>query len=370
MRKIVIILIALLSVMILGLCVLLGLGLSGRLSLGRVDLRRGGAYRLVQEKEFPAAEIESIRVEYTKNGNDVAVYLAEGDSVIVREYANYEAAESDLAQMRQQGGKLTVKGPRQNTFFLFSFHFSINSYNYTEIYLPAEYAGSLDISTVSGDIDVERDLLLEGELVLSSTSGNIDADTRNMKAKNCRIESVSGDVSLSAIEAGTADISTTSGDIRVEKADARTSLSCSSISGEIKIYTLKTDEADVSSTSGDIWIESAEAAATCSTTSGNISILSGTGARKLSSSSGDIWVDGLSGDVSVDTISGDVRLGLPADFSAEFEAGTTSGDIDTFFDEDLSYSKKGNHAQGTMGGGMYKIRLGTTSGDIRVVNGR
>lgn len=362
MKNVKIALIAVLSVMILGLCVLLGMGIGGRIGRfgGAGNTRWGGSYRLVQEQEFPMEGINNIRIEYTKSGNDVTVYEAEGNSVIVREYANYDAAGGELAEIKSQGGKLTVKGPRRANTFI-----SINKFIYTEIYLPADYSGELNIGTVSGEISITMDLSLEGELNLASTSGDINTYTQNIRAKKINVASTSGELRLSVLEAGELNASTTSGDIRIEKAD--TFVTCSSTSGEITVSG-GTGNRKISSTSGDVRVEGLSGNVSVNTSSGEINVSGDKGCGSANSTSGDVFLSlaELSGDISVNTSSGEVKLELPRESSLEFEASTSSGDIDTFFDESLSFSKKGNHAAGTVGSGGNKIKITTTSGDVRV----
>lgn len=354
-------LIAVLSVMILGLCVLLGYGISG--GFGRFGVSGagwGGPYKLVQEREFPVEEINSIRIAYTKSSNDVAVYEAEGDSVIVREFANYEAADRELAEIKLQSGNLTVKGPRRANGFI-----NINRHIYTEIYLPAGYSGELNIGTVSGDISISTDLSLKEALNLASTSGDMYTYSQNIKATKINAASTSGEIRLSVLEADEVIVSTTSGDIRIEKAD--TFVSCASTSGEITVSGGAGDRR-ISSTSGDIWVKEASGRISVSTTSGEINVSGSEGCGSIGSTSGDVFFSlaELSGDISINTSSGEVTMELPKAVSLEFEAGTSSGEIDTFFDEALSFSKKGNHAAGTVGSGGRKLEITTTSGDVRI----
>ncbi|MCM1191509.1 MAG: DUF4097 domain-containing protein [Butyrivibrio sp.] len=352
-------LIAILCVIILGLCVLLGYGISGR--FGRAgSVSWGGRYQLVQEQEIPLKDVEDIRIEYTKSGNDVAVYEAEGDTVIIREYANYEAAGRELAQIKLQSGKLTVKGPRRTNSFI-----SINRDIYTEIYLPAGYSGRLNIGTVSGEISLSMDLTLEGELNLASISGDINTYSQNIKAKKINAASTSGEIRLSLLETEEVNVSTTSGDIWIEKADAP--VSCASTSGEITVSG-GTGNRDVDSTSGDIWVKELSGRISVDTTSGEINVSGDSGYGSMGSTSGDVFLSlaELSGDISVSTSSGEVTMELPKEASLEFEAGTSSGEIDTFFDDALSFSRKGNHAEGTVGSGGLKIEIITTSGDVRI----
>lgn len=358
-------LIIVLSIVILGLCVLLGFGLSGRVPGGRVS----GAgnwevrYRMVQEQEFSGDDVHSIRIEYTKSSNDVLLYEAEGDSIIVREYASYEPDNGELAQMKCQSGTLTVRGPRRNDVFSFLPH--VNKYIYTEVYIPADYSGELKIDTVSGEISIAMDLLLEGDLNLASTSGDIYASSQNLKAPKMNVSSTSGEIRLPVLEADEINMSTTSGDISVREAGAF--VSCSSTSGEI-IISGGTGDRRLSSTSGDVRVDGLSGGISVNTTSGEILIRGERGDGSLESTSGDVLfsVEELTGDISVNTSSGEVILELPETVSLDFEASTASGEINTFFDGNLSFSKKGNHAAGTVDGGERNARITTTSGDVTV----
>lgn len=357
-------LIAILSVMILGLCVLLGYGISRRFggaggsAGGTVDW--GGSYRMVQEQEFSLADVGDIHIEYTKSGNDVSVYEAEGESVIVREYANYEAADGELAQIKCQDGKLTVKGPRRASTF-----FNMNRNIYTEIYLPAGYSGQLYIGTVSGDISISMDLSLEGELNLASTSGEIYTNSRKIRAKKINVSSSSGEIHLSVLEADEVNASSTSGDIWIEKAD--TLVSCSSSSGDITVSS-GTGNREISSTSGDVWVKELSGSISVSTSSGEINISGDRGCGSMGSISGDVYLSlaELSGDIFVDTSSGEVTMELPKEASLKFKADTSSGEINTFFDTVLDFSKRRNHAEGTVGSGERKMEITTTSGDVTI----
>ncbi len=353
-------LIAILSVMILGLCVLMGYGISGRFGGAGGIVSWGGRYQMVQEQEFSLEDVGDISIEYKKSGNNVTVYEAEGESVIVREYANYEAADRELAQIKCQGGKLTVIGPRRtNTFF------NMNRDIYTEIYLPAGYSGQLTIKAVSGDISISMDLSLEGELNLESTSGDLYTNSQNIRAKKINAISTSGEIHLSVLEADEVDVSTTSGDIWIEKADAL--VSCSSTSGEIEVSG-GTGNREISSTSGDVWVKELSGSISVSTSSGEINISGDRGCGSMGSTSGDVYLSlaEISGDIFVDTSSGEVTMELPKEASLEFEAGTTSGEINTFFDDVLNFSKRGDHAEGTVGSGEREMEITTTSGDIRI----
>lgn len=109
---------------------------------------------------------------------------------------------------------------------------------------------------------------------------------------------------------------------------------------------------EIQTSSGEVWIKAQEGSGSISTTSGDINL-------KLSR---------LAGSLNMDSSSGMVQIGIAADNAFDFRADTSSGDIETFFDDDLSFSKKGNSAHGIYGDneGGSSVVVRTTSGDVWV----
>lgn len=239
-------------------------------------------------------------------------------------------------------------------------------------------AGEIHIKTTSGDVNLKE---LTGETVIESSSGYLT------------IGSITGDTQLK----------TSSGDMNIKEIVGETKTESSS--GYLMIETL-TGDAQIKTTSGDVNIQHMDGDIQVTTTSGYVRILEGDGGRSVSTSSGDITVEGTgenfrlntqSGDVqitvqkgegNIETSSGDVQLGmeelagtlninsssgyvrikLSAENEFEFVANTSSGDIMTFFDSDLTFSSRKDHAQGTYGDNAQgnQVEIQTTSGDIRV----
>lgn len=339
MKGLKITLIAVLSVVVVGLCVLLGYGLSRRDS-ARWEILSSNA-ELVQEKEFSVEDIDKLDIHYDKSSNDVTIYESDGSTVIVREFANFEVKDSELADIRLSGSTLSVKGPKRTNNMI-----NVNRYMYTEIWLPAGYEGEISVKTVSGEISVDRELSLQQKLKLSSTSGDIT--TKNVAAEQVMIASTSGEVRAGELTAKEIEISTTSGEVTVSDG-----------SGERK----------VSTTSGDIRISGIDSKFSVSSTSGEVTLEGQSGFGTIGTTSGDtrLSVARLTGDLDINTSSGEVTLQLSRDESLQFKANTGSGTISTFFDDVLSFSKKGDRAEGSIGNdSKNKVTVTTTSGDIRV----
>lgn len=357
MKGLKITLIAVLGVVVVGLCVLLGYGLS-RGDSARWEILSSNA-ELVQEKEFSVEDIDKLNILYDKSGNDVTIYESDGSTVIVREFANFAVKDSELAEIKLSGSTLSVKGPKRVNNMV-----SVNRYMYTEIWLPAGYEGEISVKTVSGEISVDRELSLQQKLKLSSTSGDIT--TKNVAAEQVMIASTSGEVRTGELTAKEIEISTTSGDIRLDKAAGR--LLATSTSGEVTVSD-GSGERKVSTTSGDIRISGIDSKFSVSSTSGEVTLEGQSGFGTVGTTSGDtrLSIAQLTGDLDISTSSGEVTLQLSRDESLQFKANTGSGTISTFFDDVLSFSKKGDRAEGSIGNdSKNKVTVTTTSGDIRV----
>ena len=397
MKKMQIALIGIIGAMMVFLCVALGVSLSrGIPSAG------GGNYSLVQEKKFPAQDIRSLKIDYGKGSSgstDVLFYQGTGDEIIIREYMNYEPKQSQLSTIEQSGGELRIQGAGHRFFSFVSIGFRGA---YTEVYLPAGFAGDMEaltVKTISGEISSEIGLTARGGFLASTTSG--DMLFPEVQAEKIQVSSTSGDIRLDSALAEKQDISTTSGDITVEQARGETkisstsgeirvsalegplrtsttsgditlgqvtgSIALSTTSGEIRLEEAKGDF-DAESTSGDIRVESLEGSFRMSATSGELSVSRASGFGTAHSVSGDIriFLDELQGGLDISTTSGDVSLQLPKTASLSLHFSSTSGECVTFFDEELSFNKKGNKAEGQHGGGEHSIDVSTVSGDLSI----
>lgn len=414
MKGIKIVLLVMLCILTALLCGIFAYGMSGH-NIYRAFL--GGYYEhergyvgmhLVFEEEVPIDGIDSISVSYSMNSNDVYLYEGQGDMLTIKEYNKVELNENELSTVSANGSKLEIKGKRRSSrrVGLGFFHFGYSG-GYTEVWLPASYKGELALTTSSGDITSEMDLVLEKDLKASSTSGEITMP--DVIASNVSLGCTSGNVRIENIEtnrngtAGDINIATTSGDITVKQLVGETNIGSSS--GYVNAETI-TGNVQIATTSGDITVQHIDGNATVGSSSGYTKIMEGRGNRSVTTSSGDVMIDGadglwkiyttsgevwvkgkndngsiettsgnvsleiveLNGTLDIHTRSGYVNMKLLKDSAFDFSADTTSGDIDTFFDDNLKFSKRGNSAQGTYGQNSQgnSIRIGTTSGDVRI----
>ena len=389
MRNLKIGLLVALCILLVFLCGIFAYGMTGhniyRIFRGGYDDRSYAGMHLVLEKEVPMEGIDSISISYGKNSNDIYLYEGQGDVLTIKEYNEADLNENELSTVSVKGSRIEVKGKKRSSrrigagFFRFGY-----GGGYTEVWLPASYKGELALATSSGDITSEMDLVLERDLSAASTSGEI---------------------TMPDVMAGNVSLSSTSGDIMVKQLTGETNIA--STSGYVNVETI-TGNAQIATTSGDITVQHIDGNAVFNSTSGNAKIMEGGGGRSVSTSSGDVTIDGAdgswqiyttsgevrvkgqndngsiettSGDVSlevvelsgildINTSSGSVNMKLLQDSAFDFSADTASGNIDTFFDDDLNFSKRGNSAQGTHGQNPQgnSIRIGTTSGDVRIMS--
>ena len=302
-------------------------------------------YRKALEVEVPAERIDSLNFLFDKNSNDIYFYQNDSEHIYIEEYVNWELSEKEETKVTEANGVLTLDSPKRDNGIM---NLGINNRSgYVNVYLPESYKGNMKIETVSGDIDTEMDFILgdRAKFKASSTSGDILL--LKLEAGNVDISSVSGDVDADAI-IGATDISTTSGDIDV---------------------TAITGDCNTSTVSGDITFNSVMGKADFSTTSGDVRAEDLSGEGKVNTVSGDIRMHFIKvdGDIYVSTTSGIVDIYIPENMTVDFDASTTSGSIETFFDDVLSFNKKGNHASGTYGDGeAIRMDISSVSGDVSV----
>lgn len=349
MRSTKIVLIVILCGFVAFLCGVLGLFLvrqevgSGKSALLGSNESILNTYQLVLEKEIDSEGIENITVDYGMNSNDVMIYQATGEKIVVKEYLNFISDESYQSTVEQSGNSLIIRG-KQRTNSVVS-GITLQKNGYTEIYLPEIVFKSLIVTTLSGDAVSDLAITVDDRFSVSSTSGDIRFG--NLKADTVRFESASGDIHIQGVD-GNVNAVSTSGDIHV---------------------TGEQGDRIISSVSGEIFLEGVNGFFQLCTTSGDIHVRDGSGYGEVSTVSGDanISLKELTKSLSADTTSGDVICRLPEDASFSFEFNSTSGSCRTFFDDILSYNKKRDYAVGTYGdNSSVQVRVSTISGDLSI----
>ena len=200
----------------------------------------------------------------------------------------------------------------------------------TTLLLQVPLQASLDIDSVSADIDIDG--VAPGDLQIDSVSGDIVIAAAPRRA---RIQSVSGDQRL------------TLNSPRV---------SSESVSGDVVLNGRLKAEVSVETTSGDIRIDSRGEALR----SLRLNSVSGNADARIALAPG--------GEVQTETVSGDVRLVLPRSLSARVDASSFSGDLEAPGAKvDKQEYGPGSSLEHRYGSGDGEIHVETFSGDAELV---
>ena len=241
-----------------------------------------------QSRSF-SADTAAIRVE--PGSADVRLYPVSGDEIVLTWYDS----EGQRFRIDDAGGGLAVRRESTGKSWAFSIHLWGNETpDYLlEIGIPADYAGTLDISGGSGDIDA-RELTLSGDLTLHTGSGDMA-----LESLGCR---------------GSVDISTSSGKLELRELEADGALKLETSSGGVSGRDVTCASLELRGASGGVDF----AGVTADTVS-------------LRTTSGDLRLDGI--DVSqalvLEAASGEIRCTLPDGMDAyAITSRTGSGDND------------------------------------------
>lgn len=255
--------------------------------------------------------------------------------------------------------------------------------------------GTLDLNTISGDIQVTGWARGEMRIQASSEYGVLEFDpgstrvTLRSRSRSGRLgetkfvvtvptgtrviaRTMSGDIGISGVrgevEAGTMQgaLDVTDAADRIELENASGDITVKQVTGTIRLQALS-GEIDLRQASGDVEIE---------TVSGDI-VMVGVTTRFLrsESTSGDIEFDGAidpAGRYEFRSHSGDVRIDVATNISAAVDVETYSGTIDSDFPITLQPGERSTRSQPQrfdfkIGDGRARMSIESFSGDIRIV---
>ena len=231
------------------------------------------------------------KVDFDLTNVDIEVKETTEETFKVEYYSN---KKKDI-NMSEQGNSLIVEDKDKNSVCVGI----CIEHRKVVLYVPQSYTGIYNLTTKSGDIKFENDIV-NNELTIDTTSGDVALEN----AGNVYIKTVSGDVK--AAEIGKSKIKTTSGDVKVKTAIEST---------------------EISTVSGDIILGEGTKVST-STTSGDVDITKISKSINSQTVSGDIIISNLTvvENSSIKTTSGDVRISNN-DSTCYVDASSTSGDI-------------------------------------------
>jgi len=199
----------------------------------------------------------------------------------------------------------------------------------SDLYVQIPQASSIDVSTVSADIDVGK---VTGEQNLATVSGDIDT------------ESAESDVSAEAV----------SGDIDVN--------------GKNKVTNTRAN-----TVSGDVVLDGVAGVADAESVSGEVTVVDGSFERiDMNTVNGEIlFRAGLQagGKLSAETVNGDVDIEFTNSVSGRFDIDTFNGDIDNCFGpkpERTSKYTPGLELSFQDGDGDARVNISTLNGDVSI----
>lgn len=126
-----------------------------------------------------------------------------------------------------------------------------------------------------------------------------------------------------------------------------------SMSGSLEASSLSASNIKIDSTSGKVVLTDVEGTIDISNISGNVELM----LRSL--------IRGL----NIKTISGRVTVFLPGKSEFNFELGSISGNIENEFGAQIKFAD-GRNIEGTVGSGINKLTVNTTSGEIKLKKGK
>jgi len=310
--------------------------------LGLELANAGGRPELVNTQEIALDQIYVITIRY--RSDDIILLRHDSDTLVIREYMSTN--NSDLfAVITRSGNELLVTGGhRPVTFGAFGTRI--------EISIPASDRG----------------------IAISSSSGDVVASCEHV-ASSFQIETSSGRIVANSVTAGSVGMSSSSGRITANSVAADV-VNIESSSGRIAVGSITANRANVKSSSGGIALGTVNGDVSIRSTSGNIELDMANGAVGIRTTSGRVrsTLAMNAGDVSVETTSGGVTLNLPHGLAFNFSSRTSSGNLNTAFDDRLFRPLTDrNSVQGVIGGGGVlegdihrNIDIRTGSGSIRV----
>ncbi|WP_035845725.1 DUF4097 family beta strand repeat-containing protein [Kitasatospora azatica] len=129
---------------------------------------------------------------------------------------------------------------------------------------------------------------------------------------------------------------------------------------------------EASSVSGDVDAQSVSGELRVKTVSGDLTVVSGTAAKlRANTVGGAVTLDlagGSPADIKINTVTGDVAVRLPQPADTKVEAGSTSGEFSTAFEElTVGGTWGAKRLTGTLGAGTGKLQVATVSGAISVL---
>jgi hypothetical protein len=252
-----------------------------------------------------------------------------------------EIAEQVTVRFEEAGDKLFVKADTPHLWGNRSVSVSYEIVAPQRINAECDSAsGSVDIADLEGNVrggsasGSVRAEHIKGSVDLHSASGSVDC--QDAKDGDVRLDSTSGQVEASKIEAYSLKMGSASGSVHLGHARAG-EIEIHAVSGSVTADGIGCDRLNVTNTSGSISVAFSSS----------------------SSVSREFKAD-------VGTASGSVSFAMPPGFSGQVDLSAGSGSVRTDLPVTVTGQVDGHRVTGMVGDGTATLRIRTTSGSIRV----
>jgi DUF4097 and DUF4098 domain-containing protein YvlB len=242
----------------------------------------------------------------------------------------------------------------------------INSWSKNEVEVKmygnekAEENLTFDVSAVDAGVRVDAQSKSGAKI-----KGNLSVkfDIKVPSNYNVDIHTGGGNVKLDVLT-GNAKINTAGGNIDVDKVTGN--INASTAGGNISIDGSK-GNVDLSTSGGNIKVDGFDGDVNVSTAGGNIKLDGSNGEVKASTAGGNIKLEysGKNMGIDLSTLAGSINVEIPADFDAEADISTLTGNINSDFGSPKN-DFVSSHLKTTINNGGNKLKCSTLAGDVKL----
>lgn len=220
--------------------------------------------------------------------------------------------------------------------------------------IPEQF--NADISTSGGDISVDR---LEGRLELVTSGGDIELGS--ITGDKISVTTSGGDIEAGKLD-GPVHVTTSGGDIELGSVSGP-EITVRTSGGDIDAGMLQAERVDVRTSGGDISLGSVTGMAIVKTSGGDIKVARNAGSLEASTSGGDIEVRlAESSELRLNTTGGSIEIHGPSHIGADVDL--RGSEVALEGDMRFDGTKKKNVVDGRVNGGGPKITATSGGGDI------
>jgi hypothetical protein len=307
--------------LLIGFWVVLALVIIAVIIVGIVAPTRYAAAAEVQQNETGGSTMQTYldetlpldginTIDLHTNVSQTTIHHAEGDQFRVVQRGR-NISDNFLLDVTNKSGAITVRSKgngRRISFFNFILD-PLPKESYVDIYIPAAYAENLNVTLSAGDLDID-DAYSLNNLEIHVSAGDLSSDGY-LTAQTAALTVSAGDLELDALNAGTYQLNTSAGALRI-----------GALTGSGKVKT----------SAGEIVLDKVEIADT----------------------------------LDISASAGSITVGLLGDPSLDFSAKTSAGSVTTYFGANSSGLGKTISQQ--VGNAPYKkLSVSASAGSVNIV---